>query len=128
MKRIILLLIVLSTFIVGCSKERDVTLRYPKTELANTTWKRFNFKSAVSGREIYEFIKFTNSTSLDMYSAHLDGSDAFNKKTYTYKLNISDKNMDSFVVFYPNGDSGIGFTTGDINNIQYNNFEFSRVE
>lgn len=128
MKRIILVLIVFTTIIAGCSKETDVTLRYPKTELANSTWKRFNFKSALTGREVYIFITFTNSTSLDMYNAYNDGSDAFDKKTCNYKLNISDKNMDSFVVFYPNGDSGIGFTTSDVNNIQYNNFEFSRVK
>ena len=113
--------------IAGCSKTEDMTLRYPKTELANTKWKRFNFRATIGGNDVYEFLNFSKNT-VDIYAADEDGKGEFDRKTYPYKLNLSDKNMDSFEIFLSNGKSGGGSTTDNVNVITYNYYEFNRVK
>ncbi|OKS85238.1 hypothetical protein RG47T_0682 [Mucilaginibacter polytrichastri] len=50
------------------------------------------------------------------------------KKTYPTKITLSDKNLDSFEVTYPNAQSGLGFTTNDVKVIQYNSTNYNKVD
>ncbi|WP_026463480.1 hypothetical protein [Adhaeribacter aquaticus] len=126
-----LLLILFTIFCFGCEKETKIDgIQFPKTELANTTWKRFSFKAVVSREDVYEFLHFTNANTVEMYSADIDGKNIINgKRVYPYKLTLSKRNIDSFEVFYPNGKSEMGGTTQDVNVIVFGigDYKYDRV-
>ncbi|SFS42246.1 hypothetical protein [Mucilaginibacter polytrichastri] len=128
MKKAILSLLI-ACCITACSKTTDDTLRYPKTELVNTTWKKFSFTGVISKTDFYEFLHFTSNTSIELYTADVTGKSLLgDKKTYPTKITLSDKNLDSFEVTYPNAQSGLGFTTNDVKVIQYNSTNYNKVD
>lgn len=123
------LLLFLTFLSLSCSKTEDVGYKYPKTELSNTTWKKYSFTAVITGNKVYEFLHFNGTTTVDIYSADAEGKKLVGTKdNYPCTIKTSDKNMDSFEIKYPNGNTGIGFTTEDVKTITYNDYEYTKVE
>lgn len=65
MKKTILFLSLL-TALLGCSKSDPAPVA---PTLTGTRWSAFNFKSVVTGANVYQILKFNTATSMEIYSA-----------------------------------------------------------
>jgi hypothetical protein len=127
-KAIVPLILICSLF--GCSKEKSTILTYPKTNLPNTTWQTdLNEKEIYTNLEEYEFIKFdaNNGVTLMVGVSLTDANAAITKATYKVNIGANGSNIDSFDVTYAAGNVQTGFTTQNVNQIQFQTFIFNKV-
>jgi hypothetical protein len=126
MKKVILTLIVLSIF--SCSKEKSLLLTYPLTTLPGTTYKAYSFTGTLTGIVYYQYLHFTSGTSVDIYTADINGKVVISVVTYAYALKAYASHIDSFEVTYTNMFGKTGFTTDNTAVITYDNQTYNKVQ
>jgi len=115
-----ILLCCLICIVYSCKKEKA----YPKTTLPGTTWR--SGPITFLGTTSYLFIKFNGDTTATTGAADFDG---LNGVYYTYRCVIhidNNTHKDSFDVYLPDG-AASGYTTADVNKINYRNSGYTRT-
>lgn len=129
--KILFLFIALSIILASCKDTDEVIdISYPKTNLVGSVWQSPAFVGALTKVQYYYFIDFKSRTSVQMYTAEKDGSNVLGeKKTHPLTIQESNRNMDSFQIYYPDTQKSVaGFTSKDINQIRFSTDTYTRFK